>query len=60
VDAGGGFLAAGGDFVEAFAGPGDFWGFADFATVRYLCIFSSLFGPMPLIAWRSPTLLKVP
>ena len=33
---------------------------AGFPTVRYFRIFSSLFGPIPLIASKSSTLLNAP
>ena len=69
---GGGLLFAGGFGAIFFAG-GDFAGAGAacalvdafllcgaFPTVRYFRIFSSLFGPIPLIAKRSSTLLNAP
>ena len=51
---GGGFEAAGGVLAEVFASA-----FVEgFATVKYLRIFSRRFGPMPLIARKSSTLLN--
>ncbi len=56
-----------GDFVggglvgaEAVYGELDCFLAGGLATVRYLRIFSSFFGPMPLMASRSSTLLKAP
>ncbi|HWT88405.1 MAG TPA: hypothetical protein VN454_06355, partial [Candidatus Angelobacter sp.] len=49
-------FATGGVLAEVFES-----GFVKgFATVRYLRIFSSRFGPMPLIARKSSTLLNAP
>ena len=56
-----------GDFVGGgLAGAAAVCGVADcffvggLPTVRYLRIFSSFLGPMPLMARRSSTLLKAP
>jgi hypothetical protein len=57
----GGFAAApGGDFaVEGVEGlVGGLAGETVLPTVRYLGIFSSRLGPMPLMARKSSTLLK--
>jgi len=62
----GGFAAAlfaGGGFAEAGAACAPVTGFllcAAFPTVKYFRIFSSLFGPIPLIASKSSTLLNAP
>ena len=54
-------LFVGGDFAGAACAFVDaFLLCAAFSTVRYLRIFSSLFGPIPLIAKRSSTLLNAP